>query len=203
MPAVGDLVELQIRGLLLGQQFENTLGFKARTTAGTFAALAADFWSAAGASYMASKSNDFQVNEIAVVAVYPDTAATASYTTGLPDVGANAGDTLPPQLAQVVSFNTALKGRSYRGRNYIGGWTEANQTDGYWNGDVTTATSTYFSDVSAVFGVGGTDPDWEWVVISRFLDGGPRANPIGTAVVSYIVRETVNTMRRRAIGHGS
>jgi hypothetical protein len=53
--------------------------------------------------------------------------------TGMPEyldasptvVGTAAGDPLPGQVALVVSLNTARSGTSYRGRVYLGGFTEA------------------------------------------------------------------------------
>jgi hypothetical protein len=41
------------------------------------------------------------------------------YTTGLPIVGADAGDPTPPQTAALVSLRTANIGKSYRGRVFL------------------------------------------------------------------------------------
>src|ERR1041385_1621876 len=44
---------------------------------------------------------------------------------GFPLVGTDSGEDLPYQNAAVITWRTALRGRSFRGRTYLGGFTES------------------------------------------------------------------------------
>lgn len=52
----------------------------------------------------------------------------ASVVYALVQAGAAAGDPLPGGVSWVVTLRTAKRGRSYRGRAYMGGFAEANNT---------------------------------------------------------------------------
>lgn len=54
-------------------------------------------------------------------------------------VGTGVGDALPPNVAACITFRTAQSGKSFRGRAYIGGFSEAENTVG---GLISTAAST-------------------------------------------------------------
>src|SRR5262245_15444720 len=48
--------------------------------------------------------------------------------TGAVTAGTGVGDALPATLAQLMTLRTALAGKSFRGRTYVGGFTEAENT---------------------------------------------------------------------------
>ena len=66
-------------------------------------------------------SNGYSVFSVNVVAQDTSFAPSVSSSTGLPAVGAVNSATQAPQVAGVVSFRTANRGRSSRGRNYVPG----------------------------------------------------------------------------------
>lgn len=114
--------------------------------------------------------------------------------------GAIGGDFAPNNVALCVSFRTGQAGRSFRGRNYIGGVPDSqvlgNTFEGTWVTDILTA-------YNNIVGPGALGGGWEWVVVSRFTGGAPRATGIATPVLTAIVTDTVvDSQRRRLPGRG-
>ena len=122
-------------------------------------------------------------------------------TTGLPASGGETGGMLPSNVSFALSFRSASRGRSARGRNYVYGIPSAAQ-------DTTDSlNSTYVSALvdawSAVL-FGTTETGWEPVVVSRFTAGAPRTAGVTFAITSVVATDTgIDTMRRRLAGHGT
>ncbi|HKH19362.1 MAG TPA: hypothetical protein VKB53_00360 [Gammaproteobacteria bacterium] len=115
--------------------------------------------------------------------------------------GGTAGEACPNNVAAVVSFRTAQRGRSARGRNFVpavpGSLVTLNTLDAGWITDIITA---YLSLVGAGTFVLG----WQWVVLSRVFEGAPRAVGIGIPITSTLMTtNTVKSMRSREVGHGA
>lgn len=110
-----------------------------------------------------------------------------------PVAGGQTGATLPSNIAACVSFRTGLRGRSYRGRNYLWGLTEPLVTDNViqegWRNGVIGAYQQIDTDVC--------DTDQAHVVVSRFQLGNPLVNGIATDVINYVMDSRVDTQRRR------
>lgn len=124
---------------------------------------------------------------------YAEVASTA--------VGGVASESSPGNVAACISFRTAQRGRSARGRNYV---------PGVPNGSVTLNTmSAGFMDnilliYQALVGPGEFVPGWQWVVCSRRNAGVLR--PAGIAIPITSVTFTtpyVRSMRTREVGHGA
>lgn len=110
--------------------------------------------------------------------------------------GAAAGDLLPPQTALCITLRTAFAGRSFRGRSYLPGYTEASST----SLGVATGSTTGVAFVTML----------KSVLVANALDLGvlsrpapdaipPRAGFINT-VTSIVARDLVwDTQRRRAV----
>jgi hypothetical protein len=70
------------------------------------------------------------------------------YNTSAPVAGTGAGDPMPNQMAAVVTLRTALAGKSYRGRVYIGGANEAeNDSAGHIVAAYNTAIAAFITGV--------------------------------------------------------
>lgn len=208
--AVGDLAELALYSHLVGyaDTYVSIFGFKAIDAGATFANLASAFKTAmvknTSGGLFYSHHVDHYSGNLQVRDVHPGTAAVYDYT--YTNVVGNLGtqDAAPPVNALVVSWRTALAGRAYRGRSYQFGFHEADQDNGLWlaAGPVAAA-DLMVTNMLATFGPGGTDANWQFVIISRTLNGAIRTPPVGTPVTAGISRQPVYTQRRRIVGYGS
>lgn len=207
--AVPSTAEVELIQVLDGQQIENTL-YVAQSTAWDGPALnqlcdvVADWWT----TNMAPLVSD-QVTLITVEATSLEsaTAPVGANTTGTPSVGLG-GPPVPNNCALAVSFRTALRGRSFRGRNFVAGLVEADvnrsHVDATLVGQIQDAYNAFLTAVSDA-PVGGT-----WVVVSRFsgVDSSghpiPRGTGIATPVTSaLVVDDVIDSQRRRLPGRGN
>lgn len=110
-----------------------------------------------------------------------------------PEPGGQISTSVPNNVAQVVSFNTALTGRSFRGRAYHAGLTSAD-VDG---NDVDTGImAAMLADYATL--EGDLDViDTQLVVASFESLGAPRAEGIATPINTFSATARVDTQRRR------
>jgi len=117
---------------------------------------------------------------------------TAEYTNNTP--GTNVGEPLPAQSAMVVTFLTGIRGRSYRGRNYVPGITQAEIANvNQWSAGTVTAVGAAYVLLQTALVAAGVNH----VVLSRFLAGVPRALGHTQIVESYVAKTLIATQRRR------
>jgi len=120
-------------------------------------------------------------------------------TTGLPAVGGSSDLPLPNNVSLAMSLRTGLSGRSFRGRNYIVGLTQAAVVGNTVNTSEISALLTAYESLR----VPPTDAAWQMSVVSRFTGGAPRTTGVATPVTSVIVVDaTVDSQRRRLPGRG-
>lgn len=100
---------------------------------------------------------------------------------------ATAGDQAPPDIALVVTWRTALRGRSYRGRTYIGPFTKS--VLGNDGGPNAAQLDRVVQAVPKLIGDSVTR-DWQICVLSRELG-------VATPVTSADVDLEFDTQRRR------
>lgn len=108
-------------------------------------------------------------------------------------IGANASPPAPLNAAMTVTFRTTVRGRSGRGRNYLGGWGE-NQLDQrlFVAGTVSAIQSGYSllpGDIAAT----GADH----VVASLYSGGAPRTAGITYLVTEYDANVVIYSQRKR------
>lgn len=115
--------------------------------------------------------------------------------------GGVGSEAAPNNVAACVSFRTALRGRSFRGRNYVAGIP---------NADITLNTlgpsfiSSLVDGYTQLVGAGLFEAGWEWVVVSRQTLGDPRPEGIPSPVATVaMTTNTVRSMRSREVGHGA
>jgi len=121
------------------------------------------------------------------------------------DIGGIAGGqpnpALPNNVTFVVSFRTASRGRSYRGRLYHVGLTEnfvtldsvGDSNAAAFQGDY----ESFFADIATAV------PGSSHVVVSRCSGGEWRDTAVVTPVTSYFVDSTIDSQRRRLAGRGA
>lgn len=199
---VGDIREVLVNYTIPRGRAQNTFGFECVTNvAGADQAnLASAFRTAmvkqTSGGLLYGMANDCACDSIWVDDVKPGTLARyvdASATVA----GSSIQADLPPQCAVLYSLKTALKGRSYRGRFYLPGPVQTDETDGAWSAGAITAYTTILTQLLAVFGPAGSNGDWRLGVISRFSNKQKRAQPIITQVTSISLDPLVATQRPR------
>jgi hypothetical protein len=131
--------------------------------------------------------------------------------------GLASGDALPPQCSLVWTLLTGYAGRRRRGRSYVFGLPEGAQTNGLWTTTVNTTSKAALATILGLYGVSGTDPQFQLGVWSERTASGCVPNPSGKGLVNletprpelafmrmtgYTVRDVVYTQRRRTLGVG-
>jgi len=124
------------------------------------------------------------------------TAIAATYTTvtSLPNAGTSASPQLPNNVALVMTKRTANRGRSYRGRSFIPGLTEAVVTG---NSVLSTFTTPALAFFVAALNYTGSGIVFDMCVVSRFTENAPRGSGINTLITNFTFDTVVDSQRRR------
>jgi len=140
------------------------------------------------------------LREVYITDLTSATSFTVSYVAGLPSFGLSAVDPLPFNCAHCVSFRTAARGRSGRGRNYVMGLSDSEAAASTIS---TTRVNLDVAAYAALVGAGTFVAGLQFVVVSRFLDGNPRTVGLARPVTSVLsVDSVMDSMRRRLPGRG-
>jgi len=202
-------IEVELRFLYDLQRCENTLYFEMATvpTASDCAEIAEicrSWWKEDMSAHLVAA---LTLVESFATSLDTSTGPIASVTTDLPWPGAVGLEGMPGGTAAVVSFHTAMRGRSFRGRNYLVGIPEdkvaLNTLETAWMNDVLTSYNALRATAAG--------SDFVQVVVSRFsghtIVGGkkvptPRATALRTGVESVSFTDsTVDSMRKRLPNH--
>lgn len=191
-----------------GQKIENTLWFDVGTVPdvvsmepvleGLFT-----WWTD---HYALNCSETVSLREIVVTSMHSSTGPVLSFSPPTLETGDVSEDSLPNNVALTVSFRTALRGRSFRGRNYYAGLT-ANQVTGNTVNSISAAS---IRDIYQDLVTGDMADIGTLVIASRFSgvdpDTGkpiPRDEGVATPVTSIVIVDpVVDSMRRRLPGRG-
>lgn len=109
-------------------------------------------------------------------------------------------DSVPNNAALVISLRSQSRGRSGRGRNYIGGLAEGLKVNSIWQPAPIAALLAAYENMRAVLQTSSITN----VVLSKVSNGVPR-----TAGATYVITDYVNTtpavrsQRRRNVGVGT
>lgn len=95
--------------------------------------------------------------------------------------GTQTGEVTDKSSAVVVTLRSAFRGRSGRGRLYIGGLSEGNMQSGLWTAGIVTQAHNWVNNILAACLSAG----WIPVIMSRMRDGVPR-NPAEAHVITSI-----------------
>jgi len=156
-------------------------------------ASALDAWITA--QLAAEISNSVSIDYIKVTGLTTVTDPTVTIVPTTP-AGTLTGLVLAAQTALVVTFLTANRGRSFRGRNYVAGRV---------NGDLLTVTTWQPARVAAmgltyVNQPGIVNPTgWTHQILSRFNNGVRRTVGVSTPVLQYVAKGQVATQRKRLV----
>jgi len=196
------VIQAEMRYTYQGQQVENVLYFQKDS-----AVTVADMQGLGGA-LAASYQNEVQANmptslslrEIYLTDLTTQTSPTFTYTAILPLVGTDGQPAMPNNVTLCISFRSAGRGRSSRGRNYLLGITENEVDNNFVNTSCSVPWESFFLDLLGY----STPGPFTWVVFSRVLNGADRAVGLAQPVQSFTIVDTVvDTQRRRLPGRGT
>lgn len=201
---VPNTVGVEIRMLQDGQRIENTLYFSksagwASADALDLGSTLVDWWNT---NIKPLVSSSVEMNEIVITDL---SSATGFQVTSAPIatmVGARTDEPMSNGTSVAISFRTASRGRSFRGRNYIVGLT----IDQVFANTVTQET---LDDYVAAYGllrsgVAG-DTGSVWSVVSRFSgidsagDPIPRTTGLHTPILSELFTDNIIDFQRRRL----
>lgn len=144
-------------------------------------------------------TNDVELREIDIRDLTTASGLGILYNAGLPISGGLAGSPLPNNVTVAIKWGTGLTGRSFRGRTYHIGITEA-QVSG-------NALESAFS-TSLLNGYGAlpnliTTAGYTLVVASRYSNNQPRSSGVTTPILNAAYADVViDSQRRRLPGRG-
>jgi hypothetical protein len=206
---VVNTAEVELRYLWDGQQVENTLYFENRDAIDLTGMLdltnALESWW--NDNLAPITSDTVTLKEIVVTDLTTATAPSLVTPALVDSVGTHSINSLPNNVSLCVSFRTAARGRSFRGRNYFVGLCEDQVTANTVAGATVTALQDAYNLLS---GAGTLAANWTWSVVSRFSGMGgtprrptPRTTGVITPITSALVVDPIiDSMRRRLPGRG-
>lgn len=199
----------EMRMSLDGQQVENTLWFEAAAAPTpadmtSLADLLINWWVA---NYAPQASVNLQLVEVVISDQTTATSAQVSMAPEEPALGTIVSDALPNNVSLTVSFRTALRGRSFRGRNYVVGIPESAAALSHLGGAYVAGWVVAYETLLSLIDTDGT---FDWVVVSKFSgvdvngDPIPRVAGVTTPVTNVVVvDDVVDSQRRRLPGRGN
>lgn len=197
-----EAAKVAIRGSLFGQTVINTLWFSGNAlgddfTLGQLTALATDVGSWFIDNILPIVSDDYSL--VDVTATSQNTATSPSVSVLFSASGEIAGASLPSTNCVCVSFRTAERGRSSRGRNYVSGIPESEVIGN-------TVNQAYITNLEDGYNflVNNTPTGWNWIIVS-FVENGIN-RPFGfkqEVINALIVDRYLDTQTRRGTGRGA
>jgi len=189
-------LQAELRMVSNGEPIENTLYFEraAPWDIVTMDALGASLETWWGAGLRTILCNTLTLNEIYLTDLTTQTSLAITHPVVPPLVGAMPDAPCSNNVAFCISFRTSNRGRSARGRNYVGGLTETIVS-------ANTVASTFANNVRGIYSqliALAATQDCTWIVCSRYTNKLPRV-----VATRYLIREvvytnlTVDTQRRR------
>lgn len=181
-------VQLRVQQTYLDIPIETTMYFRAGEVAFNAAAALAlatavrDAWAT---NMMPNLNTNCLIRQVAALDMSSATGFSVVSSLVTPVAGGRAGTPTPGNVAFVLTKRTANRGRSFRGRAYIGGLDELD-TDG--NNLLQSRASAILTSYNAVV-TAGLGPGWQHVVVSRVANGAPRVTGVATPVAAVEVRD--------------
>ncbi len=121
----------------------------------------------------------------------------AAFTgSGALSAGSDPGESLPGAVRFVITLRTALAGRSFRGRVYLWGFTEAASNGATAVAGVPTAAQTFVDGVRTSL---GSTPNIDMSIVSRYTQGALRPTPLSTEVTLVQARNSIWDIQRRSM----
>lgn len=196
-----NVARLSIVGTLSSEVYVNTLWFHfpatgPNTTDMTNLATAVEGWW--GTNVAPNLCANLVMSNINVLDQSSSSAPSVTITAAM--AGTHADLAVPNNVAVVVSFRTANRGRGSRGRNYLGGFPEEHLVD---RKSITGASAIALVNAYNALNPAIASTGWIHVVVSHFLDKQPRLFGLPQSVTAYVVDTRLDSARRRLAGRGT
>lgn len=193
-------IEVVLHFTLAGQEVVLTIGVGVPGTVVTgdlFAASHAvsDWWYA---NLRPLQSNNLALQNVTATDLTTDSGPIITNTEQAGALGSVVNQSVPNNVAVVASFRSLLRGRSYRGRNYVPGISTTLQASPT---AVTTAAAIAINTAYGLLNGYFVDPMFH-AILSRFHNKAPRAVGVVTPVEAYITNANFDSQRRRLAGRG-
>lgn len=207
--AVNDTYMLSVRGTCGGTMHVHTLHFRETATVTGEAGLLTSWQGAPMTAYRAI----FPTSQLPVQLIkaqkicgsVPLPASVEVIPAGGSQAGTRsvAGDIMPSFMAACVTEKTALAGKRYQGRFFLGGMAEADCVGNSLQASLTTVINAYNAALMTAYG-GGGGIDFRLVVHSKANASQVGMNCQGSSelVTSLVTIPFPTTMRSRKSGHG-
>lgn len=197
-----NVVQAELRYLYSIQKLENVIYFvgSAGITTTLMTTLGNNLINWWNVNFKPLVSTQLSLSEVYLTDLTTQTSPTVSVVTGLPSAGVDGGEPMPFNVAYCISFRTAGRGRSARGRNYVTGMTE-NDVSG--NSIVGSFRDAAVAAYNLLVGAGTFTAGLQWCVVSRIHDNAPRAVALVQPITSVVTIDlVVDSQRRRLPGRG-
>lgn len=205
---VENTAEVEVRMSCDGQKIENTLWFlhDGAIDATSLNALGSGILSWWVSGFAGHISNLVTLREIYSVDMTTATGLTNTQSGG-GATGTLTGAASPLNSTLAISFRTGLRGRSFRGRNYLPAIDRDQMaTQNTFNESDANGLISIYNDL---VGPDALVTGWTWVVASRFsgvdVDGNPipRVAGVATPITAVVIADlVVDSQRRRLPGRG-
>lgn len=198
-------IAVELRYTVVAQNVENTLSFYVPSGVSPEAVQwVAEFCGVWWYTYLrVYQKSDLELREVYARDLGSESGPVYSDTTyaGVNGI-ATSGSLLPNNVTYAISFRTAGRGRSYRGRNYLCGLSSAWVSASTFSSTIRDQVITCYE---RLLPGGGSVPSWAvWSVMSRYHNNAPRT-PYGLAIPIVSVKTTddhVDSARKRLPGRG-
>jgi hypothetical protein len=194
------LIELQQS--YLSQLIENTLYAEAQDpiSPGDIPAIASALFTWWGASVAPLVGAALELRQINLTDLTSDISPSMTVVAPSVLVGTESGDAMPGSVALAVSFRTAGRGRSSRGRNFVAGLTTATVVGNLASATFVNGLRDAYDELIGIF----NDIGYTWVVVSRFHNLAPRVAGVTTPITTVVVTDNrLDSMRPRLAGRGT
>lgn len=202
---VANVAQVEIRALLWGQKIQNTLYYSrigGDIGEGALDDLAQQVSLRWYDHFRTLLPRAYVFQEVITTDLSSATSPTGSWPGVIPWNGGHSDSTtMPGALTLAVAFRSSQRGRNFRGRNFWPGLPR-NEVSG------NAVTQLYAMGIQAAYSKllpGGADPvvNWQWVIVSRYLNKQPRTEGAIIPVTDVAVADyDVDCQRRRLTGRG-
>jgi len=192
-----NVLQVELRGTQFSKEVENTLYFSRGDTieVGEVNALFDWLEDVFIPEITPAQSNTFAWDELYGTDLTTASSPTYSRVFSPPIAGESMNVPEPNSVACCISFRTNGRGRGSRGRNYVGGNNANNVTNDSFE---LVLVNLLVAAYELLLG-GGTFPSgWEWIVLSRFLDGAARSTGLIQPITDVLSTDLlVDSQRKR------
>lgn len=144
--------------------------------------------------------NSYYLNFVRATDLTTSSAPAIEFFPSTNNVGEVLQNPMANNSAVVVSWQTALRGKSYRGRTYVGGLPvtaaiNSIEITTLFQTDLVAGMTSFIDDIEV--GAGVTQ-----VIVSRQAGNAPRVTGVSTPVTTMSVNKALDSMRSRLEGRG-